>query len=97
MADILIPIIGTAVTGALGVVGGWAAKRIPEAGTREIALIDQLQEDADRLRADTVRLSEMIDRLQVRERLMADYISRLRFHINEGHPPPAPEWPEGLR
>ncbi|WIK82179.1 hypothetical protein [Micrococcus lylae] len=96
MPDALVTTLGTVAVAVLGILGGWWAKRVPEAGAREHALIDQLQEDADRLREDAVRLTAMVDRLTVRERLMADYISRLRLHISEGHGPPAPAWPEGL-
>lgn len=97
MPDVLLTTLGTILVAAIGALGAWATKRLPSAGERENKLIDQLQEDADRLRADAVRLSEMIARLEARERLLGDYVQALRRHIADELPPPAPEWPEGLR
>lgn len=53
------------------------------------SMIDQLQEQTDRLQA-------RVGRLESHERIRDDYIIRLRKHINDELGPPAPEWPEGL-
>jgi len=86
----------TLAVAIVGGLGGWLAKRAPTVGSREMALIDQLQEDANQLRADAKRLSEVITGLETRERRLGDYIATLRLHIDTGQGPPAPPWPEGL-
>lgn len=75
-------------TGA-GLVGILASKWLPQKGSTEDALIGRL----------TDRLEDVEDRLallEARERSLLGYISALRFHIDSGKGPPAPDWPEGL-
>lgn len=51
------------------------------------------------LAAMGTRLTEglqRIDRLESRDRLLLDYVSQLRWHIDSGNPPPPPPWPSGL-
>ena len=48
---------------------------------------------------DRYRLEDVEDRvgiLEARERSLLGYVSVLRFHIDSGKGPPAPDWPEGL-
>ena len=48
---------------------------------------------------DLYRLEDVEDRvctLESRERALLGYVSVLRFHIDSGKGPPAPDWPEGL-
>ena len=57
--------------------------------TTEDALIGRL----------TARLDDVESRvgvLEARERALLGYVSVLRFHIDSGKGPPAPDWPEGL-
>ncbi|MGD9693962.1 MAG: hypothetical protein AB7G17_14310 [Phycisphaerales bacterium] len=42
-------------------------------------------------------LEERVDGLEVRERVLLDYIEDLRAHISEGKAPPPPDWPDVLK
>lgn len=110
MPEGLIQTITTLVVAGLAALGTWAAKRTPEVGAREHQLIDQLQELTADLRTalaesqareqaaqERERAAQERERAaQTRERTLLDYAARLRLHIEEGHGPPAPDWPEGL-
>ena len=77
-----------AATGA-GLVGVLASKWLPQKGSTEDAMIGRLM----------TRLEDVEDRvctLESRERALLGYVSVLRFHIDSGKGPPAPDWPEGL-
>jgi hypothetical protein len=91
------------------IAGGFATytAHIQHKGRPEHALIDQLQEEVTSLRTekatemaamkkDIADLKTEQDKSKRRERIRDDYISKLRRHIEDGNPPPAPEWPEGL-
>lgn len=81
-------ITSLAATGA-GLVGVLASKWLPQKGSTEDALIGRL----------TARLEDVEGRvgvLEARERALLGYVSVLRFHIDSGKGPPAPDWPEGL-
>lgn len=72
-----------------GLAGVLVSKWLPQKGSTEDALIGRL----------TARLEDVEDRLGVlekRERSLLGYVSTLRFHIDSGKGPPAPDWPEGL-
>lgn len=90
--DWVVPIVGSALAlfGVLKTVG-------VQKGTRENKIIDQLQEQMQSMRDDIANLKTEQDKSKKRERARDDYISRLRYHIDSGHPPPAPEWPDELR
>ena len=81
-------ITSLAATGA-GLAGVLASKWLPQRGSTEDALIGRL----------AARLEDVEDRvgvLEARERALLGYVSVLRFHIDSGKGPPAPDWPEGL-
>ena len=91
------------------IAGGFAVytAKIQHKGRPEHALIDQLQEEIASIRTEkAAELSAMkkdISDLKAeqkaskrRERIRDDYINKLRRHIEDGNPPPAPDWPEGL-
>ncbi|AYN55804.1 hypothetical protein PP635_gp25 [Arthrobacter phage Auxilium] len=97
------PWIVALIAGAFAV---YTAK-IQHKGRPEHALIDQLQEEVASLRTgrdteialmkkDISDLKTEQDKSKRRERIRDDYINKLRRHIEEGKPPPAPEWPAGL-
>lgn len=97
------PWIVALIAGAFAV---YTAK-IQHKGRPEHALIDQLQEEVASLRTgrdteialmkkDISDLKTEQDKSKKRERIRDDYINKLRHHIEEGKPPPAPEWPAGL-
>ena len=86
MDDMYIASIAATVAGLAGVV---ASKWLPQKGSTEDAMIGRLM----------TRLEDVEDRvctLESRERALLGYVSVLRFHIDSGKGPPAPDWPEGL-
>ena len=86
MDDTIIASIAATCAGLAGVV---VSKWLPQKGTTEDALIGRL----------TDRLEDVENRLgllEARERSLLGYVSVLRFHIDSGKGPPAPDWPEGL-
>ena len=86
MDETIIASIAATCAGLAGVV---VSKWLPQRGTTEDALIGRL----------TARLEDVEDRLgllEARERSLLGYVSVLRFHIDSGKGPPAPDWPEGL-
>lgn len=98
VASWAVPII----VAALGTLGYWLSHRAQK-GDPEHRLIDQLQEqlDAASARSDKQdarmgRIEGELDRFKKRERIRDEYIATLRRHIENGDPPPAPPWPEGL-
>jgi hypothetical protein len=76
--------------------GTWLTVKIQHKGKPENALIDQLQEEMSSMRGDITDLKNEQQKSRRRERIRDDYINKLRRHIEEGKPPPAPEWPAGL-
>ena len=86
MDETIIASIAATVADLTGVV---VSKWLPQKGSTEDALIGRL----------TARLDDVEGRLGVleaRERALLGYVSVLRFHIDSGKGPPAPDWPEGL-
>lgn len=86
MDDMYIASIAATVAGLAGVI---ASKWLPQKGSTEDAMIGRLM----------TRLEDVEDRvctLESRERALLGYVSTLRFHIDSGKGPPAPDWPEGL-
>lgn len=100
---VVSPIIVGLITG----IAGYLAIQVQHKGRPENALIDQLQEEVASLRSgrdaelavmkkDITDLKDEQNKSKRRERIRDDYINKLRHHIEEGKPPPAPEWPAGL-
>ena len=86
MDETLVASIAATCAGLAGVV---VSKWLPQKGSTEDALIGRL---TDRLEDVENRLAL----LEARERSLLGYVSTLRFHIDSGKGPPAPDWPEGL-
>lgn len=86
MDETLIASIAATCAGLAGVV---VSKWLPQKGSTEDALIGRLN---DRLKEVEARVGA----LETRERSLLGYVSVLRFHIDSGKGPPAPDWPEGL-
>ncbi len=86
------PMIVAAIT-ALGVIASaYLTSRVSNRKLRSDAgqmMIDQHQEDAAAMRAETATLRRTV-------RIQDDYITALRRHIADGNPPPPPAWPDGL-
>ena len=86
MDETIIASIAATVAGLAGVV---VSKWLPQKGSTEDAMIGRLM----------TRLDDVEGRvgvLEARERALLGYVSVLRFHIDSGKGPPAPDWPEGL-
>ena len=86
MDETIIASIAATCAGLAGVI---VSKWLPQKGSTEDALIGRL----------TARLDDVEGRLgllEARERALLGYVSILRFHIDSGKGPPAPDWPEGL-
>lgn len=72
-------------------------------GSRENALIDQLQEQLQSADTRSDKQDERMTRIEARlnlvekvSRIRLEYIYELRRHIANGEPPPAPDWPPGI-
>lgn len=89
-------LVGPIIVGVIAVVGTLVSTRIQHRGKPENALIDQLQEEMGSMRSDIAELKLEQQRSKKRERIRDDYINKLRRHIEDGNPPPAPDWPAGL-
>ena len=86
MDETIIASIAATCAGLAGVI---VSKWLPQRGTTEDALIGRL----------TARLDDVEGRVEVletRERALLGYVSVLRFHIDSGKGPPAPDWPKEL-
>ena len=99
--------IGPYLIAAVGVPATIITAKIQHKGKPENALIDQLQEqiktdrdasqsERDEMKADIKELKTEQRAAKKREQIRDTYILQLREHINQGNPPPPPEWPEGL-
>lgn len=77
------------LTPILGVLVGVGVAFITRAQARESRII------AD-LRADVMVLKSERDEAETRERLLADYVHKLREHIAKDKGNPPPPWPDGL-
>lgn len=79
------------VLGALGIgtIAAAIINKIRPKGERELALLEQVQEER-------ARDHDRIVGLERRERIRDDYIMVLRQHIANGQPPPPPAYPAGL-
>ena len=86
MDDMYIASIAATVAGLAGVV---ASKWLPQKGSTEDAMIGRLMGRLDDVEG-------RVEVLEARERSLLGYVSVLRFHIDSGKGPPAPDWPEGL-
>jgi hypothetical protein len=95
------------IVALIGGSGAVLTMKIQHKGRPEHALIDQLQEEVAALRTekaseiagmkkDIADLKAEQQKSKRREMIRDNYINKLRRHIEDGNPPPPPEWPEGL-
>lgn len=93
------PIYVALITAASVLIGGLLTYLVSRQKVRSDSgqqMIDQHQEDIAALRAERVKDSQRIDRLERVARIQGDYIGDLRRHIANGDPPPPPPYPSGL-
>ena len=86
MDETIIASIAATCAGLAGVV---VSKWLPQKGSTEDAMIGRLMGRLDDVEG-------RVEVLEARERALLGYVSVLRFHIDSGKGPPAPDWPEGL-
>ena len=86
MDETIIASIAATCAGLAGVV---VSKWLPQKGSTEDAMIGRLMGRLDDVEG-------RVGVLEARERALLGYVSVLRFHIDSGKGPPAPDWPEGL-
>lgn len=87
MDDSIITALIASGTAAAGVI---VSKWLPTKGSTEDALIGRMD-------ARMTKMDDRLSKLEARERVLLGYVSVLRFHIDQGKGPPAPEYPEELR
>lgn len=85
VASVLVPV----VVAALGA-WGYIASRKAQKGTPEHHMIDQLQEQIDRLEVRQTRF-------EARDRVYIPHIIRLNMHIDQNLGPPAPKIPKVIQ
>jgi len=83
-------IIGSVSVAVIGVCGTWLATKIQHKGKPENALIDQLQEQLNKV---DLRLAKF----EARDRVYIPHIIRLNMHIEQGLGPPAPKIPKVIQ
>lgn len=87
-----------AVVSLISVIAGAAvSKFIPQKGSVENLMIDQLQEQLNQAFTRIEALEGRDKEFQREAREKDDYISELRRHIEERKAPPPPPYPERLR
>lgn len=86
MDETIIASIAATCAGLAGVI---VSKWLPQKGSTEDAMIGRLMGRLD-------GVEDRVEVLETRERALLGYVSVLRFHIDSGKGPPAPDWPEGL-
>ena len=82
----LTPFIPAVITGVVG----YIVVKIQHKGRPENALIDQLQQELNTIRA-------RMDGFEARDRVYIPHIIRLNLHIEQGLGPPAPKIPKVIQ
>lgn len=94
-----VDLSGLAAIGALlttGGIGVWVNKLRgdkPTIGSREIGLVNELQEEVASLRAEVRTLRDEVREWAAREDQLVQHIYVLNEHITAGTPPPPPPIP----
>jgi len=83
-------IVGTVSVAVIGGCVTWLVAKIQHKGKPENALIDQLQEQLNKV---DVRLAKF----EARDRVYIPHIIRLNMHIEQGLGPPAPKIPKVIQ
>lgn len=96
MADLLKDILPTIITGLIAAASGYFIARTNKKGAREILLIEQLQEEVERLHKRVDEQDKRLAKVSRTSSAKSEYISLLRLHIIEGKLPPPPDYPQLL-
>jgi len=97
MPDWLPPVLIFAGV-VLGFIGSLIANRITAKKHKvelQLALVDQLQEERDRLDGKIDKLNTRVTGFYADKHASRRYIASLEDHINQRNPPPPPEPPPG--
>ncbi len=89
MSSELLSGLVTVAVALVGAGGVYLANRFQK-GTRENKMIDQLQEQMQ-------KMQERMDGFEARDRVYLPHILRLNMHIEQGLGPPAPPLPRILK
>lgn len=84
--------IGTTVVAVLGGLATWKKARDESTINRS----DRIEKHMEAQDVRNTRLERRIDVLELRDRLLVDYVFILQRHIQDGKPPPPPPWPSSL-
>ena len=103
VGKVFVEAIPAIITGIIAAVSTWFVARTNKKGSREINLINELQEEIGRL---TKRIDEQDSRIRqqdaniqilLQEKLVdQEYITILRQHIHERKGPPPPDFLKGV-
>lgn len=83
-------VIGTVAVAVVAACGTWLAAKIQHKGKPENSLIDQLQEQLDKVE---LRMAKF----EARDRVYIPHIIRLNMHIEQQLGPPAPKIPKVIQ
>ena len=78
-----------------GVLAAFVNKSIPK-HTQLLEIVQDIQEERTNDRAKIEKLETRMEMMESKQKIRDDYIAALRMHINDGLPPPPPEWPPSL-
>lgn len=92
-------IVGAGTTLAAAVVGVWglSVANKHQKGTREDRLIDQLQEELDKIKADQKKMQLRMAHIEIRDQTYIPFILKQQYHIEQGLGPPAPPLPQIIK
>ena len=92
----MLSTISTIVVAVITAAGGFLVAKMPKAGTREIAFINELQEEMKDQKEEIKEMRKEINQIAFLSKEQSEYIFKLRLHILNELPPPPPEYPEAL-
>jgi peptidoglycan hydrolase CwlO-like protein len=99
----ITPVIGTLIAALIAAIVGLVTVWIKDKRdyqslifTANDKLIDQLQEERGEIKDKLSRVAMKVDGLLLQGRYKDDYINALRSHIEQGNPPPPPNYPPEL-
>lgn len=92
----MLTTISTIVVAIITAAGGFLIAKMPKAGSREIAFINELQEEMKWQKEEMKEMRKEINQIAFLSKEQSEYIFKLRTHIFQELPPPPPDYPEAL-
>lgn len=99
MIGALVGTAGVILAAVIGLIGVWLSDRTQMrrlVADANQALVDNLQEERQNIKRDLEMVKRQVAGLLLQGRYKDDYINVLRSHIEQGKPPPPPEYPKAL-